>query len=172
MNNVVAKNIVRFILLILVQVFVLNNIRINGYINPYLYVLFILLLPFEIPGWLLLLSSFFLGFSIDIFAHTPGLHAAASVFMAFCRPGMISLINGSKTIEQGMSPGIRDMGFNWFFVYSIVLIFLHHVFLFFLEVFRFNEFFDTLYRVGMSTIATLILVFIVEYLFINKKDKD
>jgi rod shape-determining protein MreD len=162
MNNIVVKNIVRFVILVLIQVFVLNNIRINGYINPYLYVLFILLLPFEIPGWLLLASSFLLGFSIDIFVHTPGLHTAASVFMAFCRPGMIRMISRNKTIEPGMSPGVSDMGFNWFFIYSLVLILLHHLFLFFMEVFRFNEFFDTIIRVGLSTLATLILVFVVE----------
>lgn len=172
MNNVVLKNIARFIILVLIQVFVLNNIRIGGYINPYLYVLFILLLPFEIPGWLLLLSSFLLGFSIDFFVHTPGLHTAASVFTAFCRPGLIRIISRNKTIEPGSSPQLRDMGFNWFFVYSLVLIFLHHSLLFFLEVFRLSEFFDTLIRIGLSTIATLVLVFVVEYLFINKKDKD
>lgn len=162
----------RFVILVLIQVFVLNNIRINGYINPYLYVLFILLLPFEVPGWLLLVSSFFLGFSIDLFVHTPGLHTAASVFMAFSRPGVIRMISGNKPIEQGMAPGIRDMGFNWFFVYSLALIFLHHVLLFYLEIFRFDEFFETLYRVGLSTISTLILVFVYEYLFIGKRDKE
>lgn len=172
MNNVVVKNIIRFIILVLIQVFVLNNIRINGYINPYLYILFILLLPFETPGWLLLISSFLLGFSIDIFVHTPGLHTAASVFIAFSRPGVIRLISGNKAIEQGMAPGVRDMGFSWFFVYSLILIFLHHLLLFYLEIFRFNEFFETLYRLGLSTLSTLILVFVVEYLFINKKDKD
>ncbi|MEE4257121.1 MAG: rod shape-determining protein MreD [Bacteroidales bacterium] len=172
MNSIVVKNIARFVILVLIQVFVLNNIRINGYINPYLYVLFILLLPFEIPGWLLLASSFLLGFSIDIFVHTPGLHTTASVFMAFFRPGMIKMISRNTTIEQGMSPGVRDMGFRWFFAYSLVLIFLHHLLLFFLEVFRFNEFFDTMIRIGLSTVATLILVFVVEYLFINNKDKD
>jgi len=172
MNSIIVKNIVRFVILVLIQVFVLNNIRINGFINPYLYVLFILLLPFEIPGWLLLASSFILGFSIDIFVHTPGLHTAASVFMAFCRPGMIKMISRNTTIEPGMSPGVRDMGFRWFFVYSLVLIFLHHLLLFFLEIFRFNEFFDTMIRIGLSTVATLILVFVVEYLFINNKDKD
>jgi rod shape-determining protein MreD len=172
MNSVVVKNIARFIILVLIQVFVLNNIRINGYINPYLYVLFILLLPFEIPGWLLLVSSFLLGFSVDFFVHTPGLHTAASVFVAFCRPGLIRAISRNKTIEPYMSPGVRDMGFNWFFVYSLVLIILHHSLLFFLEVFRFNEFFDTVARIGLSTISTLMLVFVVEYLFINRKDKD
>ena len=172
MNNIILKNIVRFIILVLLQVFVLNNIRINGYINPYLYVMFILLLPFETPGWLLLISSFLIGLSIDLFAHTPGMHASASVFMAFCRPAVIRLISGTKGVESGMLPGVKDMGFRWFFLYSIILIFLHHSLFFFLEVFRLNEFTQTAYRILLSTLSTIVLVLLVEYLFIKQKDKD
>ncbi len=172
MNKVILQNIVRFLILVLLQVFVLNNIRINGYINPYLYVMFVLLLPFETPGWLLLASSFLMGSTIDIFVHTPGMHAAATVLMAFCRPGIIRFLSGAKGIEQGMKPGIRIMGFQWFFLSSLLLIFIHHLLLFYLEVFRFNELFQTLYRVIISTLATLLLVIIVEYLFIKRKEKD
>lgn len=172
MNNRIFINIARFVILVIVQVFLLNNIRINGYINPYLYVLFILWLPFETPGWLLLLSSFFLGLSVDLFAHTPGMNAAASVLMAFIRPAVIRLLTGSKSIEPGIGPGIKDMGFNWYFAYSLILIFFHHAFLFYIEIFRFTEFFQTLYRVLLSTISTLILVLVVEYLFMKKVAKD
>jgi cell shape-determining protein MreD len=170
MNNPILKNIVRFIILVLIQVFILNNIRINGYINPYFYVLFILLLPFETPGWLLLLSSFFLGLVIDIFSHSPGMHTAAAVFMAFSRPGVMRLLSGSKIIDPGLRPGISDMGFRWFFLYSFFLVLLHHLVLFYIEVFRFNEFLQTMYRVLFSTLSTLILIILFEFLFL-KKDK-
>jgi rod shape-determining protein MreD len=172
MNNIVLKNIIRFLFLVIIQVFVLNNIRVNGYVNPYLYVLFILLLPFETPGWLLLISSFFIGLIVDIFAHTPGMHAAASVLMAFCRPGIIRFISGTKGVESDMEPGIKDMGFQWFFIYSLILILIHHTLFFFLEVFRFNELPQTIYRIMISILSTLVLVLLTEYLFIKKKDKD
>ena len=84
-----TKNIIRFVVLILVQVLVLNHINFFGYLDPYLYVLFILMLPFEIPGWMLLISAFLLGLGIDLFSGTSGIHTAASVFMAFCRPAML-----------------------------------------------------------------------------------
>lgn len=170
MNKLVGKNIIRFIALILVQVFVLNNIRISGYINPYLYVLFILLLPFETPGWLLLISSFFLGLSIDMFTHTPGMHTSASVLMAFLRPGVIRLLSGPKAIEQGMKPGLKSMGFRWFFFYSAILILIHHLFLFYVEIFRFSEFFQTMYRAMLSAAFTLVLVILTEYLFMKRGD--
>jgi hypothetical protein len=172
MNNILLKNIIRFALLVILQVFVLNNIRIYGYVNPYIYILFILLLPFETPGWLLLFSSFLIGFSIDLFTHTPGMNAAAAVFMAFCRPGVIRLLSGAKGVEQGMKPGIKDMGFQWFFLYSLILTFLHHTVLFYIEIFRFNEFFFTFSRVVFSTGATMILIILIEYLLIKKDAKE
>ena len=75
---VVLKNIFRFIILVLVQVLVLNNIQFLGYINPYIYILFILSLPVRTPRWASLLLAFVLGLTIDIFANTPGMHASAA----------------------------------------------------------------------------------------------
>ena len=172
MNSITLRNTIRFIVLVLIQVFILNNIRINGYINPYLYVMFILLLPFETPGWLLLTSSFFLGLSIDFFTHTPGMHSSAAVFMAFCRPGIIRFISGNKGVEAGMKPGIKDMGFQWFFMYSLILILLHHILFFFLEVFRTDEILQTFYRIVLSSMSTLLLVILVEYLLISGRERD
>jgi rod shape-determining protein MreD len=168
MNKTVIHNIFRFLILVGIQVFVLNNVRIDGYINPQLYILFVLLLPSQTPGWLLLISSFFLGLSIDMFTHTPGMHAAASVFMAFCRPGVIRLLTGPRPIEPDMQPGIKDMGFKWFLFYALILTLFHHLLLFYIEIFRFSEFFQTLYRALLSTLVTLLLILLVGFLFLKK----
>lgn len=169
MNNIYFLNISRFFLLILLQVLVFDNMQLNGYINPYVYVLFILLLPFETPQWLLLISAFLLGFGVDLFSDTMGMHTAACVFMAFCRPGVLRFVFSSKDYEVGITPGINDLGFNWFIRYSIILVLIHHLLFFYLEVFNFHEFFYTLGRVILSTIATLLLIIIGQYLFYKKK---
>ena len=86
MTRVLGRNIIRLLVVVLLQVFIINNIEISSMINPYFYVIFILLLPFETPGWILLMSAFSLGLVVDLFMNTPGLHAASCVFMAFLRP--------------------------------------------------------------------------------------
>ena len=169
MNNDVFKNILRFVLLVVLQVMVLNQINLVGFLNPYVYVLFILLLPFETPPWLLLFAGFGLGLAIDIFTNSWGLHTAASTFMAFSRPGVLRLITSKKEYEPGLKPGIRDLGLNWFLTYATSLIFLHHLALFFLESFRFSEFFPTLFRVVLNTILTLGLCVLLQYLFTRAK---
>jgi len=171
MSHSYLINIVRFIVLIFLQVLILDNINFGGHVNPYLYVYFILLLPFETPGWLLLISSFLLGFSIDLFSGTPGMHTASSVLMAFARPIIIKRIGSSKEFESGMEPSIRDLGFRWFFTYSLILIFIHHLALFYIEVFRLSGFFNTFQRVIYSTIFTVILVIISQYLFYKPSKK-
>ena len=163
MTIIIFKNIGRFIFLILFQVLILNNIQFNGYINPYLYIYFILLLPFETPRWLLLLSAFLLGLSLDAFTNTFGLNAAACVLMAFLRPFVISAISTGTEFMIGHSPSLKNQGFKWFAYYSITLIFIHHFSLFYLEIFRFSEFFQTLLRVLLSSAFTLLLVFLAEY---------
>jgi len=151
-----------FIFLILLQGLILNNIEMGGYVNPYLYTLFILILPFETPKWLTLMLGFFLGLSIDIFTSTLGMHTSATIFMAFIRIYLLDLIRPRDGYEFNAKPNLHDMGIIWFSMYSSILIFLHHLFLFYVESFKFSQFFETLGRTVLSTIFTVALVFIVQ----------
>lgn len=164
MTLIYLKNLGRFVFLVLLQVLILNNIHLGGYVNPYFYIYFILLLPFETPRWLLLPSAFLLGIAVDTFANTPGLNAAACVLMAFARPFVIDAISTGTEFMIGHSPSLRNQGFKWFAYYAILLVLIHHISLFYLEIFRFTEFFQTLLRVLLSSVFTLLLVFIAEYL--------
>jgi rod shape-determining protein MreD len=167
--NPYLRIIIRFIVLVLFQVLVLNNIRFGGYINPYFYVLFILLLPYETPGWLLLILAFITGYTIDTFTNTPGMHAAATVFMAFLRPSILRLLGITTEADPGTHPGIADLGFRIFTIYALLLVFIHHLALFLLEVFRFSEILLTLTRTGLSTLFTLLLIILTQYLFYPKQ---
>lgn len=140
-----------FLLLLLLQVLVFNSMRFGGYANPYVYLLFILLLPIDVSGWTLLFSAFFVGLTIDVFQDSLGMHAAATVFMAFCRPAVIRLISVKSDFEPGTMPGIATQGLTWVTTYTLLLVLLHHVPLFFLEIFRFTEFGQTLSRILLST---------------------
>lgn len=170
MINLVVRNIFRMIFLVAFQVAILNNIRMGGFINPYLYVLFILLLPFETPKWLLLISAFALGLSVDIFSGTPGLHSAACVFMAFCRPGVLGLVSSRQEYEPGIQPLIRDLGFKWFFSYSLILVSVHHLILFYLEIFSFAEFFHTFFCAFETILFSMLIIILSQYV-VYRPDK-
>ncbi len=163
-SKVIFYNILRFFLLILLQVFILNNIYLGGFINPYFYIYFILLLPFEIPGGLLLLLAFLLGAGVDIFSNTPGLNISACLAMAYARPFVIRWISSGPDSLVGNNPSLKNQGLKWFLYYAISLILVHHFVLFYLEAFRFAEFFRTFIRMILSGTFTLLLVMISEYL--------
>jgi len=151
---------------------VLNNMQFSGLINPYLYVLFILLLPFEIPDWMLLLIGFVTGLTIDVFTNTLGLHTSATVFMAFLRPFILNIISPRDGYDTGTSPRLDTFGFNWFIQYSVILIFAHHFILFYLEVFKFSDFFITFFRVILSSIFTILLVLLSQIFMFKKRNEN
>jgi rod shape-determining protein MreD len=166
----IVKNIFRFFLLIAIQILVLNNIQLSGYINPYLYVLFILMLPFETPKWLVMVLSFLIGLSVDIFSDSPGMHAAASTFMAYCRPLVLKIIQPRDGYEFTLKPTISHMGVNWFLTYAGILVFLHHLVYFYIEIFRFSEFFAIFTRVILSSTFTLLLIIFSQLLLSKPKE--
>ncbi len=171
MSKVVAHNIARFFLLILLQVLVLNKISFYGFLNPYVYILFILLLPFETPGWLLLTLSFGLGLSVDLFTGTMGLHAAAAVFLGFVKPGVIRLVGEKPEYDLTTQPTMSEMGFKWFIAYAATMTFIHHLVLNFIDVFNFREFWQTIIRVIISSVFTLLFILVIQYIFTSHKEK-
>lgn len=170
MLNFFFKQLGQFAVIMLIQVMIMSNINLGGYINPYIYVLFILLLPFEIKGWALLLAAFFTGLIIDLFSDTFGMHAAASVFMAFARPGIISLLTIRSDFEPDSIPQISTMGTKWVIMYTATLVLLHHSLLFFLEIFRFSGFLVTISRILASSGITFIMV-LLGFLFLDRPGK-
>lgn len=138
---------------------------------PYLYVLFILLLPFETPNWLLFFLAFLIGITIDIFNDTLGLHATACSILALVRILFISITVQKDNYDSDPEPSLSIMGFRWFFFYALILTLIHHFFLLNFEVFKFSEIPSTLSRVLLSSIFTVILIFVSELLFYRKKQR-
>ncbi|MGM0530736.1 MAG: rod shape-determining protein MreD [Bacteroidota bacterium] len=167
MINYLPRYILTFVILVLVQVLLMNNIQLGGYLNPYIYVLFLLSLPFETPKWGLLVLGFLLGLTIDLFSHTVGMHTSACVFMAFLRPMVLGTLEPRGGYEPDTYPSVRDYGLNWYFKYSSILILAHHLFLFYIEMFKLGNFFHTLSRALLSGLLSLIFILIIK-VFIKK----
>lgn len=154
---VVLQNIFRFLLLVLFQVLVLNNIQFLGYINPYIYILFILALPVRTPQWITLLLAFALGLTLDMFSNTGGMHAFATVLVAFLRGGTIKLFTA---IDEGNNPtpSFYTFGVSAYVKYVIAMVFIHHSTLFILESFSLAHFWLMLAKIILSTAVTILLI--------------
>jgi rod shape-determining protein MreD len=152
-----------FLVLVLVQVLLFNQVHFGGFLNPYIYVLFILLLPISMPQYQVLLLSFLMGITIDWFSNTLGLHASATVMMGFLRLPVIKLIT-QKESEQSDYPGLKQTGLRWFLLYVSFLVLIHHFFLFYVEVFSFDNFHRTLLRSAASSVFTVFILFLSQFL--------
>ncbi len=171
MISEVTRIILRFVGLVALQVLILDNIEISGFVNPYFYILFLALLPVEAPGWLVLLQAFVLGLTIDMFSHTPGMHASACVFTGFMRKFLLKFMEPRDGYSNIVTPSLQVMGLRWFLVYASILILIHHFFFFFAESFRFEGFFHTLLRIALSFLVTLTLVVFSQYFIFRLRDK-
>lgn len=169
MNNAIIENIARFLFILLLQVVVLNNIQVSGYFNPFLYLYALLLLPIETPKGLLLVIGFATGLIVDIFTGTLGMHTAASVLLCYLRPNLLKFFAPRDGYEFGTRPVIADLGFVWFISYAGILTFIHHFFLFFVEIFRFSDFFRTFFKVILSSSLTMILILLAQFLTYSER---
>lgn len=159
--------VLHFLLIISAQIFILNNIQIFGYINPMLYLWFILMLPINTPKGLVLILSFITGFTVDIFANEMGFHTAVTVFIGFIRHFFIDIYFVGKDKDSFIRPSISEMGIKSFLFYTTVLVLIHHFLYFTLEIFNFSEFLMTLLRIVLSSFATILLITICDLLFIR-----
>jgi hypothetical protein len=165
MITTVLANIARLVLLILLQALVLDHLDVaNGYMTPYLYVLFLLMLPFEVPAAALLLIGASTGAVMDLFSSTPGMHMSACTLLAFARLRVVRILAPREGYEYGMRPSAPSMGITWFVTYAGLLILVHHIWLFFVEIYRFDAFFSTLSRALLSTAFTLVLCLLAQFL--------
>ncbi|WP_448702572.1 rod shape-determining protein MreD [Mucilaginibacter sp. AW1-3] len=171
MSRTILINLVRFIVLVFLQVFLFKNITLYNLSIPYPYILFILLLPFEIPNLALFPLAFLTGLTIDAFYDTPGLHAAACTLLAFVRVSFINITVQKDGFDNEPEPTLSIMGFRWFFTYILVLTLIHHFFLFNLEVFRISELQYTFVRFLLSSLFTVFLMLLSGLLFYRKKER-
>ncbi|MDN3724494.1 rod shape-determining protein MreD [Aequorivita sp. SDUM287046] len=155
-NNDIFVNIVRFIVLVFLQVLVLNNVNIAGYVNPYLYIFFIIMYPLDGNKGLLIFLSFLLGLSIDVFEDSGGVHAAACSFIAYIRPVVLKYSFGVSYEYNSVKIKKADPMERLTYISSLVL--MHHFVMFSLEIFSINHigllFTSTLFS-GIFTIVVM-----------------
>lgn len=168
MNSIVLSNIARFIALLVAQVLIFNNIDLFTFINPFPYILFIILYPTNQDKALFYISSFMLGLAVDMFENSGGIHAAASLILAFVRPLILKFsfgisyqyhnLNIIKKVTNDLFRSLEVFG------YIAICILVHHIVLFGLEFLRFNFILEIGIRTLLTTIFTLLTCILILFL--------
>jgi len=170
MINQIPINLLRFMLLLLAQILVFSNINFTSFINPYVFPLFILLLPFETPRWALMLIGFLAGLILDIFLGSAGMHAAACLLIGYLRPFLINIITPKGTVFE-ISPQVYSQGAAWFAVYTGISILIYLTFYFLIEAATFFNFFLLFLKIVLSTVFSTGAILIILFLFSSRKKR-
>ena len=168
MNSAVVTNVWRFLLLVLIQVLILKKISPDYglfiYISVIIYPIFIMLLPIRTPHMLAIGLGFLLGITIDFFYDSIGVHASATVFIAFVRPYILAALEPRGGYNVNQSPTKKTLGINWFMVYSGILLFLHLFFYFSVEAFTFVYLGEIILRSVFSFFISMFFVIAYQYI--------
>jgi hypothetical protein len=166
----IARQVFSFLIYVLIQILLVRYfVLFEGTALCFVYIGFLLLLPFAIENMLLLSVGFLTGLFIDIFYDTLGMHAAACVMLAFLRPLVVRLLTPRGGYEDNTVISLANMGITWFVPYAFLLVLVHHLVLFFAEAAKFSLFFPTLLKVIASSLFTTLLIIILQYLFYKNK---
>jgi hypothetical protein len=161
--------IISFFLYVIVQILLLKNLVLFNTAFCFLYVAFILMLPVEMNNLLLMLIAFLLGFTIDIFYNSLGMHALALVLVAYVRNYWLATITPQGGYDIGTPPTLAANGLQWFLVYSLPLVFIHHLILFFVEAAGFALFWYTMLKTITSLLFTIAVMLLLQYLTFDKR---
>ena len=165
----IFSNLFRFIVLLLVQILILNRIEVPLFFTPIIYPLFLIRLPFEIPRWLLLVIAFSAGAIVDSFFDSGGINAAACVAAAYSRQWIYFIFRPAGGYEPTHKPTISSMGARWFVSVTILILFIHHFIFYILQIFSFRLFFHLFFKIFITTLFSILLVLLSEFLFNKKK---
>lgn len=171
MSNPWIKYTLFFIFLVFFQGLVVQNVNLSLYFNPMVYPLLIMILPFEFGVLATLAIALVLGLSVDAFSNGFGLHASATLLIAYMRPMILRIIRPRDGYNNLLTPTIYDMGPIWFMSYASITLAIHHFWYFAIEMFRLDHFFFLLSKTISSVLFSLILIFLIQYIFYRAPKK-
>lgn len=168
MNNLILNNLLRFIGLVILQVLVLNNLNLFGFLNPMIYIIWIFLFPIRKNQSLFLVLSFLLGLTVDFFSNSGGINAGATLFIAYLRLPILKAVLKKSDFDFVLFH-LRTISFGKTFVFISILTFIHHFMIFSLEYFSINSYKSVFYNTFLTSILTIVISILGILLFTKKK---
>lgn len=152
-----------FVVLLLTQALVLNQIHLFGCATPLLYVYYVLPVRRNQPRWVTLLLCFALGLCVDSFSNTPGVAAASMTLVALLQPYLLMLFIQQDSPDD-LRPSMKVLGPMKYVSYSVILVLVYCLAFFSLEAFNFFNWLQWLASVGGSALLTIVLILVIDNL--------
>ncbi|CDN30899.1 Rod shape-determining protein MreD [Mucinivorans hirudinis] len=165
----IVEYIISFIVLILTQVFIFDNVNIFGMVTPYIYIMFIIVLPMQIGHTLLIILGFVSGGVVDLLTGSGGLSAMVATWVAFIRPALLHITAGRDIVSEGGIPSVVRMGGAKFIFYLSMMVFAYNIPLFILETMNIKYIAVTSLRILFSSVFSIITIYLAHYLMLMRR---
>lgn len=171
MNNPWVKYSIYFVFIILLQGLVFNQIQFSGLVYPMVYSIAIIILPVETSLLLSVSIAVILGIGVDMFSDTFGLHTSSAILIAYSRPTVLKLLRPRDGYDSVLLLSIHDMGKAWFLTFATIIVGIHNLWFFTFELLRFDLIFTIILKTVFSTIVTLFIIILLQYLLYKPTKK-
>ena len=166
--RLIVTQLIRFIIFVLVQSLVFNRLEVGLGIQIMIYPLYLILLPFETNILVLLLVAFFMGLSIDSISDTYGLHTSSLLLVAYLRPIIFNAFSPREGYDPLKEASVFEMGQRWFISVFGLLLAIHHLWFFMLEMFKMDELLYVLQKTILSVPISFLLCILLQVIFVTK----
>lgn len=160
------------LLILAVQILIINNLNLNQYMFPQLYIVLLLSLPINLKHWVGYLIAFAMGFIVDSFSYTPGLQSFTAVFIMFLRYGYFNNLVDKEWLSTGIRPSFNTADSGWYMAYVSIFTFVFHFILLILENFSFANFGGTLLKILYSSSLAIFLILLFQFTFNRETVND
>lgn len=153
-----SKQFVRYIIVMLLQVLLFDQLQLWGVCHPYIYILCLLMMPINLPNIVEMLVGALVGLVMDVFCNSLGVHMAACILIMFIRPYLIgSIVNDKDRLKEQMS--LRAIGMEQLFRYVLTMVLIHHLTVFLLAAWSWQHMgFVQLETIVSGIITTVVII--------------
>lgn len=151
------KQFGRYAVVMLLQVFLFDQLQLFGVCHPYIYILCLLMMPITLRPSTDMLIGAGVGLMMDIFSNSLGIHMASCVLIMYIRRYLLGLfVNDRDRLNEQIS--LRAIGMAAFLQYVTILVILHHMTVFALAAWSWRHIGIVLLETLVSSILTILII--------------
>jgi rod shape-determining protein MreD len=152
-----TKQLGRYIIIMLLQVLLFDQLQLWGACHPYIYILCLLMMPITLPHSMDMLLGAAAGIVMDVFCNSLGVHTAACILLMFIRPYLIGfIVNDKDRLNEQIS--LRAIGMEALVKYVVILVLIHHLMVFSLAAWSWTHMSFVLLETFVSGIITIAII--------------
>ena len=158
MNKIIKQYIFFAFIIITLQLIMFNNVNFLGFINPWIYIILIIIIPQSIKDNYLIIIAFIIGLLLDSLFSTSGINTISLISVAWLRSYMLKKIFSIKNYDKKKFISIKNNGLNLYLKYVTFMVLIHHLILILVDYINFIKISEIMIKTILSSIVSIIII--------------